>query len=274
MKKSVLSLLQCPTCGASLFTTEDQKVCKCRGERTHCFDFSKSGYLNLSGPRGGEGDNKEAVLARRAFLNEGYYQPLSEEIGRILTQHNAQSVLDAGCGEGYYTNRLSAKMDVLGVDLSKNGIDLAAKNAKQLNNGYGFLIASLFTMPIQSNSMDAVLNLFAPCAEEEFLRVLKPGGILILVAAGERHLLGLKKAIYNNPYLNMGRADLPQGMTLVNQTKLAYPVCVQGNRQILSLFSMTPYYWRTSAADRDKLLQIDCLETELDFDIFVFRKDL
>lgn len=256
-----------------LHATEDGKVCKCDGERAHCFDFSKSGYLNLSGPRGGEGDTKEAVLARRAFLNAGYYQPLSEELCSILTEYGVQCALDAGCGEGYYTNGLPNTMDVVGVDLSKNGIDLAAKTAKRQGNGFGFLIASLFSMPVQNACMDAVLNLFAPCAEEEFLRVLKPGGLLILVAAGERHLLGLKKALYDNPYLNMGRADLPQGMTLLSQKKLSYRVCIEGTEQILALFSMTPYYWRTSPADRDKLLSLNNLETELDFDIFLFRKD-
>ena len=273
MKSSVLDLLQCPNCSSALLVTEDGKMCKCRGERSHCFDFSKSGYLNLSGPRGGEGDNKEAILARRSFLNEGYYQPLSSKICQILKEHNVKRVLDAGCGEGYYTNRLFDEMDVLGIDLSKNGIDLAAKTAKQKGNGFGFLIASLFTMPIRNESMDAVLNLFAPCAEEEFLRVLKPGGLLVLVAAGERHLLGLKKTIYDNPYLNMGRADLPQNMTLVSHDRLTYQACIRGNEQIMALFSMTPYYWRTSSTDREKLQNLENLETDLDFDIFLFRKD-
>ena len=121
--------------------------------------------------------------------------------------------------------------------------------------------------------MDAVLNLFAPCAEEEFLRVLKPGGLLVLVAAGERHLLGLKKTIYDNPYLNMGRADLPQNMTLVSHDRLTYQACIRGNEQIMALFSMTPYYWRTSSTDREKLQNLENLETDLDFDIFLFRKD-
>jgi 23S rRNA (guanine745-N1)-methyltransferase len=53
-------------------------------------------------------------------------------------------------------------------------------------------VASIFALPVQNASLDAVTNLFAPCAEEEFLRVLKPNGHLLLVGAGERHLMGLK----------------------------------------------------------------------------------
>ena len=96
---------------------------------------------------------------------------------------------------------------------------------------------------------------------------------MIVVAAGEKHLLGLKKAIYDNPYLNVGRADLPLGMKLEAESKLSYRIEVNDSQQIQALFSMTPYYWRTSPADRDKLLALDHLETELDFDIFLFRKD-
>ena len=41
-----------------------------------------------------------------------------------------------------------------------------------------------------------------------------------------------------------------------------------------ALFSMTPYYWRTSEKDRAKLDALEQLTTELDFDIFVFRKGM
>ena len=41
---------------------------------------------------------------------------------------------------------------------------------------------------------------------------------------------------------------------------------------IEALFSMTPYYWRTSKEDREKLEKLDILTTSVDFDIFLFRK--
>ncbi len=274
MKTSVLELLRCPVCQSDLFTTENGKSCLCRGERTHCFDFSKSGYLNLAGPQGGDGDKKEAILARRTFLSAGYYQPLSDALCKKITELKVKSVLDAGCGEGYYTNRIDGEVSVLGIDLSRGGIDAAAKAAKSLSNGNGFAIASLFSMPVKDACLDLVLNIFAPCAEEEFSRVLRPGGYVLLVGAGERHLFGLKSAIYENPYLNQGRADLPQSMQLLSKERLHYTVTVNGQEHIQALFSMTPYYWRTSESDREKLLDLDALTTELDFDIFLFRKDI
>lgn len=246
-------------------------VCRCTGARIHCYDRSKSGYLNLTSPKDGNGDLKDAVRARKAFLNGGYYEPLSDAVNEMLTEIGAESVLDAGCGEGYYTNRMSNGRATLGVDLSRAGI-AAAKTAKQTGSGALFAVAGLFTLPIRDVSLDAVTNIFAPCAEKEFLRVLKPNGALILVGAGARHLMGLKEILYENPYLNLGRADLPVTMQAREHRRLTYRITVQGREHIDALFSMTPYYWRTPAEGQRRLAALEVLETEVDFDIYLFGK--
>ncbi len=271
---SIIRLLTCPICRASVQSDAEGKTCCCSGTRTHCFDFSRSGYLNLGGPRTKEGDGKDAVRARRIFLDAGYYRPLSDEINRILGTIPSTAVLDAGCGEGYYTNRMAVDRDVLGIDLSTAGIDLAAKRSKQLQTRAGFAVASVFELPVADHSFDVVTNIFAPCAETEYTRALAPEGHLLLVGAGELHLMGLKRVLYNDPYTNPGRADLPQTMQLVERKRLRYEITVAGREAIDALFSMTPYYWRTSPGDRAKLERTDALTTELDFDIFLYRKGL
>ena len=273
LNQTLLDTLTCPVCGADLHT-DDRRVCRCVGMRTHCFDFAKSGYLNLAGPQAGAGDGKAAVLARRAFLDAGFYQPLSDRINQFLLENTAKLVLDAGSGEGYYTNRMAADRDVLGVDLSRDGVDYAARRARQNGTRAGFAVASLFALPVKDGAFDAVVNIFAPCAAEEFFRVLKRGGDLILIGAGERHLMGLKKAVYDNPYTNPGRADLPESLSLIGRENLCYEITVEGQTMIDALFSMTPYYWRTSTQDKEKLGRLDRLTTEVDFDIFHFRKEL
>ena len=273
MKDAVLALLRCPVCSASMQADESGRSCRCTGARTHTYDFARSGYLNLTRPGDGEGDLKDAVNARKLFLGAGYYEPLSNEVNTILQALNTQTVLDAGCGEGYYTNRMATgDRAVLGVDLSRAGIDSAAKQAKQNATGAAFAVGSIFSLPVGDETCDAVTNLFAPCCEGEFLRVLKEGAHLILVGAGERHLMGLKQVLYENPYLNPGRADLPTEMKEIDRRRLTYTVTVEGRETIEALFSMTPYYWRTSEADRIKLQKIDTLQTELDFDIFIYQK--
>ena len=272
MKSTHLAMLRCPVCAAAMQADESKKSCRCTGTRTHSYDFSRSGYLNLTRPGDGEGDLREAINARKLFLNAGYYAPLSNEINAILQKLSAQTVLDAGCGEGYYTNRMAQNCAVLGVDLSRAGIDAAAKQAKQNNTNAAFAVGSIFSLPVIDSVCDVVTNLFAPCCESEFVRVLKEGGYLILVGAGERHLMGLKQVLYDNPYLNPGRADLPTQMEKIEQRRLAYTVTVDGREAIDALFSMTPYYWRTSEGDRAKLNAVQTLTTELDFDIFIYKK--
>ncbi len=273
MKTSLLSLFACPVCGASLADSANGKSAVCTGMRPHCFDYARSGYLNLSASHGGEGDGKDAIRARRAFLEAGYYQKLSDRINALLEKLHAGTVLDAGCGEGYYTNRMAKNREVVGIDLSRDGIDAAAKKARMDATDTGFAVGSIFRLPLQDAAFDVVTNLFAPCAEAEFMRVLKPSGTLILVGAGERHLLGLKELLYNTPYLNPGRADLPVRMRQVARYRLSDVIDVEGNEQVTALFSMTPYYWRTSPGDREKLNGITHLKTEIDFDIFLYEKE-
>lgn len=272
MTTAVAALLRCPVCGAMGEKTADGKSFICHGERRHCYDFSKSGYLNFSRD-GKTGDAKAAVRARSAFLEAGYYQPLSERINEVLDEIKAKTVLDAGCGEGYYTNRMAAGRTVFGVDLSRDGVDHAAKTATRTGSGAGFAVCSLFELPVADQAADAVTSLFAPCAETEFLRVLRDGGYLLLVGAGADHLMGLKRVLYDTPTVNEGRADLPQGMTLVCRERLTGEMTVEGAELIDALFSMTPYYWRTREQDRAKLKGLDRLQTVYDFDIFLYRKD-
>ncbi len=274
MNTLVLSLVRCPVCQAALVQNEDGKGCFCNGPRRHFYDYSKTGRLHLGGSHAGLGDGKEAVRARRAFLEAGYYEPLSNAINLILDDLNASSILDAGCGEGYYTNRMAKEgRVVLGVDLSNEGTNIAAKQAKSLQKSAGFVLCSLFTLPVEAHALDAVTSIFAPCSEEEFSRVLKDGGHLILVGAGERHLMGLKEILYEDPYLNPGRADLPHALSLVKRQRLTYSIRVESQEHIAALFSMTPYYWRTPKDRRAHLDTLEHLETEVDFDIFLYRKD-
>lgn len=274
MNDLILERLRCPLCQSAGKLTEDRRSFVCCGPRRHLFDFSKSGYLNLArAGQAGTGDAKQAIRARSAFLDAGYYQPLADALCAILDRNGVGFVVDAGCGEGYYTDRMAAGRVALGVDLSVAGIDHAAKRAKKSRRAAGYAVASLFSLPIADASSDAVVSVFAPAAEEEFLRVLRPGGILVLVGAGERHLLGLKQQLYRTTYLNPGREDLPQSMTLEDKEVLSYPITVEGTEAIESLFSMTPYYWRTSREDHAKIRELTCLNTPLEFDIFVFRKN-
>lgn len=269
-------ILICPVCKKALL--REEKSYFCCGEKRHCFDISASGHVNLFPGRATGGDDKKAVRSRTEFLNLGYYQPIADKVSEILSYLNGDcSVIDAGCGDGYYTNRLASSTGAwtYGFDLSKEAIISASKSAKKqgIDNSV-FCVGGIYELPVADESADAITNIFAPCAEEEFTRVLKPNGLLIEVTAGKNHLYGLKKAIYDSVHLNEERADMPRKLILQERYNLAYKIKLDNAEAIRNLFSMTPYSYRTSEKDMQKLLALDSLETEVEVDIFVYRKDV
>lgn len=280
----IADALICPVCGASLVGSADGKSLICeggaRGNRTcrrHCFDFSASGYVNLAPPSQSlSGDSREAVRSRTRFLDEGYYAPIREAVCEMLDQYCPKGlVVDAGCGEGYYTAAMAKHAaSVVGFDLSKFGIDAAAKRARRetLENAL-FAVSGIYAMPLRDGCADAVVSLFAPCAEGEFSRVLRSGGVVIAVGAGEDHLLGLKKAIYQDVYKNTPREDMPRAMSLREERRVSFSITLDDNQAIKDLFSMTPYYYRTNETDLAKLATLTHLETEVDVTVSIYQKD-
>ena len=68
-----MKLLACPKCHQQLHL--ENKTLKC--ENNHCYDISKRGYINLllnpDKATNNPGDSKESLVARKAYLNKGYY---------------------------------------------------------------------------------------------------------------------------------------------------------------------------------------------------------
>ena len=274
-EKIISSVLRCPICNADMQLSESGKSALCNGAKKHCFDFSADGYLSFPGNSGG--DSKAAVAARRSFLEKNYYLPAAEGILAAVKKYipDGATVIDAGCGEGYYTSNLSRLADMtIGFDLSKFACSAAAKAARREGKeNLLYSTASVFELPVKDGVADAVVNIFAPCAEEEYSRILRDGGYLFVVGAGKDHLMGLKRAIYKDTYENGERADLPKNMTMVERQLVRFELEVVGKDDIAALFSMTPYYWRTSEADKEKLSELNTLRTEIEFEISIYRKD-
>ncbi len=284
---------KCPNCTAALTPMLEQKPYVLRCEHGHSFDVAKQGYVNLLLPqkRGAAlpGDSAEMVRARTAFLDGGYYRAFSDGINALIcdtvtAQNNVGSpvILDAGCGEGYYTARLHNALTAcgrtpvcVGFDLSRDAVSHGAKRAKAAGQAetLSFAVASLFEMPVCDGTADIVINLFAPVADAEFARVLKPGGFLLMAVPAEDHLWGMKQVLYKTPYKNEIRRDTLEHFTLTEVRRVTDTITVTDPAHIRALFAMTPYYWKTSAADRDRLYAQDKLETEIVFDLLLYKKE-
>ncbi len=269
----------CPHCSSPLGLDAGGKSLLCGGSvKRHCFDLSSSGYVNFAPPsQSGSGDSKEAIRARTRFLESDGYKPVCQEIIKMVGKYcHGGLVVDAGSGEGYYTNLVAEAYDgeVAGFDLSKFGVENGAKTArrKSIENVF-FAVGSVFSIPLADNCADGIINIFAPCVEAEYSRILKSGGVLITAEAGEDHLLGLKNAIYDSAYKNTEREDMPKSLRLAEEKRVSFMLALEDKQLILDLFSMTPYYYRTSEKSMNKLLALDRLETEVDIKIKVFYKE-
>ena len=260
-----MSVLICPVCGAPLERRSGNFDCAAR----HSFDIAREGYCNLLPVNRHRsrypGDAPELVRARRAFLDADYYAPLRSALAAHIP---GGVVLDACCGEGYYTAALAESADAMyGFDIAKDAVRLAAKRDKRTQ----YFVAGLHAIPVQSGSIDLLTHVFAPFAEAEFTRILKGGGTLVHVMPGAEHLMGLKRALYDAP--RPGRETPPAtALTLEKTERLRYSVKLCSNADIRNLFSMTPYSYKTSREASQRLETLDTLETTLDFVILTYRK--
>ena len=262
---------KCPVCAEPLSLIEKSYVCKNR----HTFDIAKEGYVNFALGKNDSGDSADMCACRRRFLSKGYYANFSQLICDTAKKYSsAKSILDAGCGEGYYLRALRDQLpesSLFGIDLAKDAVKLAAKSEKQRAGQKNFYsVCGIFSLPFFENSFDCVISVFAPVGDAENLRVLNKDGVMLVAGPGKTHLSGLKSAVYEKPYENPEKHREYDGFEFLGKHSCEYSVTVE-KEDILDLFTMTPYYWKTSKSDFEKLSLLDSLDTELSFEISVYK---
>lgn len=274
-------MIICPVCNKKMTRVERKYIC----EGNHNFDISKYGHVNLllSNQKNSKipGDNKEMVLSRKNYLEKGYYIGISNGVNQIIEKYldskKELKILDIGCGEGYYTNRLKEKLDTLdvksdivGIDISKEAIISAAKSYKNME----WIVASASSLPIEDESLDFIICMFAKIIPEEKMRTLKKGGKLIVVSTGENHLLQLKEVVYETVrkdfYSPVEDLKIFNHLETIN---LKYEIEILEKESIENLFNMTPYRWRSPQKGVEKLIALDKLKTIVEVNIDIFEKN-
>ncbi len=275
---NLLTLLRCPLCGG-LFTRQEKSL---RCEAGHSFDIAKAGYVNLL-PPGKEknartGDERDMVKAREEFLSAGHYAAISDALADAAAQYAPRenyTVCDMGCGEGYHTcrfasrlaERTGASVTAVGFDASKYAAERGCKRA--VREGFlpkdgigvphesgitvGFLPGNLFHLPLADHSVNVALSMFAPVAGDEARRILTDDGILIVVSSGRDHLLELRRRIYDDVRLSDDLPPIPDGFSEIARISNKYQTILPDTDTLKSLFTMTPFYYKTTEAGRERL---------------------
>ena len=218
---------------------------------------------------GNSGDNPEMVQARRQFLQKGYYSHLLETLCQALDEYFPLNgtLLDAGCGEGYYTKGMISA-DFYGVDISKT----ASNYASRADSLIKYAVASVFHLPVLAESCDMVVSIFAPYCGEEFQRVLKQGGFFVMAIPSAKHLWEFKQTIYDKPYENEVKDYALDGFQFVRKYECQKDIFLDNCDDIQALFEMTPYAYRTSQKEKERLSGLDSLTTETAFEVLVYQK--
>lgn len=145
-----------------------------------------------------KGYDKKFFSNRSQFFEMGYYKHILDEVREAVKDIMASSgqeqmvLIDAGCGEGYYSEEL-AKIEgvqIVALDIAADAIKQAAKS----NADVAWTIADITNIPVKDHVCDVILDVFTPANYGEFSRILKEGGYIIKIIPGANHLIQLRKA--------------------------------------------------------------------------------
>ena len=256
----------------------DGKTWRC--SKNHCFDIAKQGYINLLPVQNKKsldpGDSQIMIQARRQFLDSGAYarlaQALADKVAELSAQGNELSILDAGCGEGYYLNAVCGNLLAANpaLALTATGLDIskwAVRATRSRNPGINGLVASNRQIPLPDNSQDILLCTFGFPVFSEFQRVVKAGGHIIMVDPGPEHLIELRQQIYEeirrSPAASLA-AGINSEWQLSSETSLRFSTPILSAELFEQLLIMTPHLYRASKAGRERAAKLEQLALSAD----------
>ncbi|MEG2118017.1 MAG: methyltransferase, partial [Clostridia bacterium] len=77
-------------------------------------------------------------------------------------------------------------------------------------------------------------------------------------------------AVYETPYENSSIQRDVEGFSVVEHIEIRKQILLEKTIDIVNLFSMTPYFFKTSKPDFEKLQALKTLETQTEFCISIY----
>lgn len=259
----------CPICQENLTLLETSFKCSNR----HSFDLAKFGYVNLA-PQIKQSANydKENFQNRQQILEAGFYQAILEAVSDLLSNSkNAKTILDIGCGEGFYSRKLQERhpdKTFYAFDISKDSVQIAAKS--EPNWAVNWFVGDLARLPIKDASMDILLDIFSPANYGEFRRILSKDGILIKVIPTKNHLKEIRQKVQdqltNKDYSNQDiKEHFQEHFTILSSQTASLTKTITAE-QLQALLSMTPLLFHI---DQSKIDWSDLIEITIEAEILV-----
>ena len=261
----------CPICQEKLALAEGSLKCNNR----HSFDLAKFGYVNLA-PQIKQSANydKENFQNRQQILEAGFYQAILEAVSDLLaSSETSTTVLDIGCGEGFYSRKLQESHPdkiFYAFDISKDSVQIAAKS--EPNWAVNWFVGDLARLPIKDASMDILLDIFSPANYGEFRRVLSKDGILIKVIPTKNHLKEIRQKVQdqltNKDYSNQDiKEHFQEHFTILSSQTASLTKTITAD-QLQALLSMTPLLFHI---DQTKVDWSQLTEITIEAEILVGR---
>lgn len=278
-------MLACPKCHHPLRRLESRYAC----DLNHSYDISKEGYVNLllqsRDVPSLTGDTKQMLISRRSILDTGHFDFLAAHFAEAIVESSAiskpLSILDVGCGEGFYLGYVKSHIEkrcendpvalnLYGMDISKEALKLAARRYKDCS----FFLGDVhYRVPISDGSLSVVSTIFAPRNFSEFSRILAPHGRCIVCIPTSRHL-GELRSYFDLLKIEEGKEEKinlrAESFSLASSSLLENTINISAS-DLGYLVDMTPNFWHKENRSFSKKMP-ESVAVTLSLKVLIFQR--
>ncbi|MBO0992917.1 methyltransferase domain-containing protein [Bacillus sp. SD088] len=246
--------------------------------RHHTFDFAKQGYLYLlPHPVKSQYETDLFAARQKIIMESDLYTSIHQVIARLIQTYidvPDTLMIDLGCGEGSHLQKvldesMGLQLNGIGLDISKEGVSMAAKQYEQPI----WLVGDLAHLPLADHSVHIILNILSPSNYQEFKRVLSQNGLVIKVVPRADYLKELREALFvqeeKREYSNEDTISLFQKHFHVVEKIRFHETKKLTKNELENLVRMTPLSWSADPHFKEAFMEHSFRNITIDLDILV-----
>ena len=82
----------------------------------------------------------------------------------------------------------------------------------------------------------------------------------------------MKEVLYARPYENAVRREDYPGFRWLEAVPLRFSIRLDSSQDVMALFGMTPYAWKTPREGVARLSALETLDVQIGFDVHVYQR--